>query len=113
MEAKLEHDLSSVCLNGPYGDSQQRRDFLIHFTLGQKADDFELTRRYSETCPPILLMLVSAIEKPFHYNFGYFGSEEMLALRNGFHRFRKALREIGFQEVPASPRFQSAAYHLV
>src|ERR1700730_17141035 len=100
MEAQLEHDLSSVCLNGPDGDSQLRCDFLICFPLGQEADDFNLARSGSGTGPLTSPMPASCLEKSLQHDFGYFRCEETLALRNGFHGFREALREIGFQKVP-------------
>src|SRR5260221_368704 len=71
-----------------------------------------VARSCSRACSPMLL-LATSFEKSLQHDFGYFRGEETLALCNGFHGLRKALREIGFQEVPASPRFQGAAYHLV
>src|SRR5260370_35827529 len=103
MKAQLEHYLSAVRFGGPDGDSQLRCDLFIGFSLGQKADDFELAWSCSGPCPFPLLMLALWLEKSLKHNFGYFGSEESLALRNGFHGFREAVREIGFQKVPASP----------
>ena len=113
MEAKLEHDLSSVCLNGPDGDSQLRCDLLIRFPLGQEADDFNFARSGSGTGPLTSPMPASCLEKSLQHDFGYFRCEETLALRNSFHGFREALREIGFQKVPVSPCSQCALHHLV
>ena len=113
MEAKLEHDLSSVRLDSPDSDSQQRSNLLIRLSLGQEADDFNLARSRSGTCPLPLLMLASRLEKSFQHDFGYFRSEETLTRSNGFHGFREAVREIGFQNVPVSPGIQCTAHHLV
>src|SRR5712664_3946064 len=113
MEAQLEHDLSAVCLHGPDGDSQLRCDLFIGFPLGQEADDFNLARSCSGPCPFPLLMLALWLEKSLKHNFGYFRGEETLALRNGFHGFREALREIGFQKVSAGPDLQCTANHVV
>src|SRR6266446_4489615 len=113
MEAKLDHDLNSVRLNRPDGDSQLRGDLLVRFPFCQEANDFKLAGSCSGACPLPMLMLAISVEKSLQHDFGYFKGEETLALCNGLHGFRKALREIGFQEVPASPRLQGAAYHLV
>src|ERR1700730_12047341 len=92
MYAKLEHDVSPVCLNGPDRDSQQRSDLLIRFPLGQEADDFNLARSGSRGCPLPMLMLTSRLEKSFQHDFRYFGSEETSALRNDFHGFYDGFR---------------------
>jgi hypothetical protein len=102
MEAELEHDLRSVRLDRPDCNSQRGRDLLICFPLGQELDDFNLARSDSGTCPLALLMLASRLEKSFQHDFGYLGGEETLTVRNGFHGFREAVREIRFQKVSAS-----------
>ena len=68
METKLEHDLSSVSLNGPDGDSQLRCDLLIRFPLGQEADDFTLARSYSGTGLLPLLPLAFCLEKSIQHD---------------------------------------------
>src|SRR6266849_7082128 len=113
MEAKLEHDLSSVCLNGPDRDSQLRRNLFVRFPLGQETHDFELAWSCSGPCPFPLLMLAPWLQKSLQHNFGYFVGEETLALRNDFHSLREALREIGFQKVSTGPDLQCPAYHVV
>src|ERR1700674_1551015 len=113
MEAKLEHDLSSVRLDSSDSDPQHRSDLLIRFSLCQETDDFDLARSCSGTRPLPFLVLASCLEKSLQHDFGHLGGEETLALRNGFHGFCEAVREIGFQKVPASSRLQCAAYHLV
>ena len=113
MEAKFEHDLSSVCLNGSDGDSQLRCDLLVRFPLGQEMHDFTLARSYARACSFPLLMLATCAEKSFQHDFGYLRREEPLALRNGFHGSYQAECEIGFQKVPASAGVQCPAYHLV
>ena len=46
MEAKLEHDLSSVRLNRPDGDSQLRGDLFVRFPFCQEAP----TSRWCAEC---------------------------------------------------------------
>lgn len=113
MKAELEHDFRPVGLDSPDSDSQQRRDFLIRFPFGQEADDFCLPGSCSGTDPLPLLALASFLEKSLQHDFGYFRSEEPLAVRNGFDGFDEALREIGFQKIPVSPCFQCTLHHLV
>jgi len=73
MDAKLEHDLSAVSFDGSGGDSQLGCNFLVRFSLGQEADDFELAWTCSGPCPFPLLMLVSCFEKPIQHDFGDLG----------------------------------------
>ena len=106
------HDLGSVGLDSPDRDPQERGDLLIRFPLGQEADDLCLARSCSRIYALPWLMLVFFLEKAFQHDLRYFRGEETLALRNAFDRFHKALREIGFQNVPVSPRLQCTLHHL-
>jgi hypothetical protein len=55
MEAELEHDLGSVCLDSPDSDPQKRSDLFIPFPFCQEADDFDLARSRSGACQLTLL----------------------------------------------------------
>jgi len=63
MEAKLEHDLSSVRFNRPDGDSQMRGDLLVRFPFCQEANDFKLAGSCSRACPLPMLMPATSLEK--------------------------------------------------
>src|SRR6267143_4766608 len=113
MEAKLEHNLSSVRLNRPDRDSQLRCDLLIGFPLSQEADNLDLARCRSRASPLPSQMLASSFQKPIKHDFGDLGGYETLTVGNGFYGFCEALREIGFQKVSAGPDLQCTANHVV
>src|SRR5260370_36762839 len=58
-------------------------------------------------------MLGFGLEKSLQHDFGHLRCEETLALRNGFHGFWEAVREIRLQHVTVSPGIQSTLHHLV
>src|SRR2546428_29876 len=106
MEAKFEHDLSSVGLNCPDCDSQRLSNFLVSSSLSQKSNDFDLARGWAALRQLTSLRLASRLEKPFQHNLGYLRGKETFTLRYAFHGFHQASRKIGFQDVPRDSCFQ-------
>src|SRR5438445_9420217 len=101
MEAKLKHDFSSVGLNGSDGYSQLHCRFLVRFSLGQQADDFNFTGRCVVICTLALPMPASCLEESLQHNFRHFRCEKTLALRNGFDSFDEVIGQVGLYQVSA------------
>src|SRR5947209_18884906 len=64
MEAKFEHDLSSVGLNCPDCDSQRLSNFLVSSSLSQKSDDFDLARGWAALRQLTSLGSLAALRNP-------------------------------------------------
>jgi len=88
MEPQFHHELRSVGLDSSDSDPQQRGDLLIGLAFGYQANDFRLAWGCIFSAPLCLLVVTSCLEKSFDHDFGYFRSQETLALRNNFHGFR-------------------------
>src|SRR5258708_836538 len=71
MQAQLQHDFSPVCLDCPDGDSQQWCDLLVHFSVCQKADNFDLARCWLGACP-LAFRAFFGLEKSIQHDFGHF-----------------------------------------
>src|SRR5207302_8017118 len=101
MEAKFEHDLSSVGLNCPDCDSQRLSNFLVRSSLSQKSDDFDLARGWAALRQLTSLRFARRLEKPFQHDLGYHGGEETLTVRDAFHGLHKAAPKT-YPRAPAS-----------
>src|SRR5437899_3799974 len=100
MEAKFEHDLSSVGFDRLDRDTQRCGHLFVALTLTQKSNDFDLARGWAALRQLTSLRLASRLEKPFQHNLGYLRGKETFTLRYAFHGFHQASRKIGFQDVP-------------
>src|SRR5437879_12951262 len=102
MEAKFEHDLSSVGLNCPDCDFQRLSNFLVSSSLSQKSDDFDLARGWAALRQLPSLRFACGLEKPLQHDLGYLGGEETLAVRDAFHCFHQAAPNLGLRHVHPS-----------
>src|SRR5882762_835960 len=71
MQAQLQHDFGPVCLDCPDCDSQQWCDLLVHFSLCQKADNFDLARCRLGACP-LTFLAFFGLEKSIQHDLGHF-----------------------------------------
>src|SRR5580704_6962240 len=79
MQSKFLHDFRSVCFYSPDADSEIGGNHLICFPLCQKSNNFSLARSWPWFATFWQVSLLSTLQKPFHYDFGYFGRQKELA----------------------------------
>jgi hypothetical protein len=110
MEAKLKHDLRAMGLDGPDGYSELCGNLLIRLSLGQEANDFNLSgSRPGGTLSRPSLIVERRIQKSLEDQIGNSRGEETVACGDRLHSFHKRFGKIRLEEVSGGSRIKRSA----